>query len=233
MLSFTFSLSCVNAHHVQSRRAGRLQVVSLRKGITVEAKPPVEGKLNVRRDPGNSMFLGLHCSDQQGTARVSGDLRVQIDADVTGKAYDEALRELGRSVELPGQRKQKGGKATPLPKGLITSLVGKKKINRFVVDGLITESVCDYAAENNLQVPADLRYGQQTTLMWRSLSTLSVLPIDSCSVVLTMRASLIFPSSCSCSAAGVVQDIESVRTSFVAGKELAFEASTDVREVLE
>mmetsp|Transcript_13033 Transcript_13033/g.27571 ORF Transcript_13033/g.27571 Transcript_13033/m.27571 type:complete len:167 (-) Transcript_13033:268-768(-) len=165
MLSLTsrnaFTLPCAHTRHVQSR-TGRLHVVSLRKGIVVEAKPPKEGKL---------------------------DLRVRIDADVTGKAYDEALRELGRSVELPGQRKRKGGKATPLPKGMIISLVGKKKINRFVVDGLITESVCDYAAENNLQVPSDL------------------------------------------SAAGVVEDIEGVRTSFVAGEDLEFEASTSVRAV--
>jgi len=76
---------------------------------------------------------------------------------VTTKTVNEAVVDLGRSIVGPGSRVQKGGEIKPLPKGVIMNIVGKNRINQFVVDGLVTETVCDYASENGLQVRSDLR----------------------------------------------------------------------------
>mmetsp|Transcript_33862 Transcript_33862/g.107510 ORF Transcript_33862/g.107510 Transcript_33862/m.107510 type:complete len:174 (+) Transcript_33862:3213-3734(+) len=122
---------------VAAKRPGPLQAatrtpcaMSLRKGVTlVGAAPMADGRMKIS---------------------------VKVDGKTTTTAWDEACVELAKSVPVSGQKLGKGGKTVAMNKNLVAALVGKKRITQFVVDGLVTEAICDWAADEGFLVPSDL-----------------------------------------------------------------------------
>jgi trigger factor len=72
-------------------------------------------------------------------------LEIEVPADVTQKAYDETIRKLARTINLPGFRKGK------VPKQILIQRLGPSRIKASVLEDLIDDSLKAAIAQENIE----------------------------------------------------------------------------------
>ncbi|MEB3225024.1 MAG: trigger factor [Synechococcus sp.] len=72
-------------------------------------------------------------------------LEIEVPADVTQKAYDETVRKLARTINLPGFRKGK------VPKQILIQRLGPSRIKASVLEDLIDDSLKAAIAQENIE----------------------------------------------------------------------------------
>ncbi|XP_058202353.1 uncharacterized protein LOC131316871 [Rhododendron vialii] len=82
---------------------------------------------------------------------------IQLRVDLTGKetqrVFDQVLKNLARSAPpFPGLRKLKGGKTSEIPKSFLFDVFGKDTVTEFVVNEIVTSTMCDYVKKEKLKV---------------------------------------------------------------------------------
>jgi trigger factor len=72
-------------------------------------------------------------------------LEIEVPADITQKAYDDTVRKLARTVNLPGFRKGK------VPKQILVQRLGSNRIKASVLEDLIDDSLKAAIAQENIE----------------------------------------------------------------------------------
>ncbi|XP_057815170.2 uncharacterized protein LOC131028834 isoform X2 [Cryptomeria japonica] len=84
-------------------------------------------------------------------------VRVNVSGEDTERTFDDILTKLAKEVgPVPGFRRQKGGKSGNVPKFVLLKMLGRSTVRNFVIQELISSTLADYTAQENLNVKEEL-----------------------------------------------------------------------------
>lgn len=103
----------------------------------------------------------LVINDREITVESREDRKIHVRVNVSGedteRTFDDILTKLAKEVgPVPGFRRQKGGKTGIVPKFVLLKMLGRSTVRNFVIQELVSSTLADYSAQENLNVKEEL-----------------------------------------------------------------------------